>query len=338
MQQIVEREQWKNWEPEVDSSDLASHLLKSQQFCVVQTAHANSGIKSPDGNAWIRVIAFCPTLDNAYEIARNAHDSGDKMETRILQAGKCALVSRFKRVKGDLDKMLEDQKKANRTYDDYINERVKKIKDSKESNDVSKEQLPESKEISENKEVSETNDFLTKECQSGIEEIKSLEECKDLPESSESIMDSIPESKLTEPESKLTEPERKLTEPESKLTEPESKDESSSIERFPCTPISMEFGKPAEVFLQRYFAMAIIQDYDQEYSEPTVIPLCAAESMELLQELVTPLSKNIDLIHLDIFCGTSLEWMPLFNPKSNKVIHKHPLRQALEEKIKWVHE
>jgi hypothetical protein len=262
MQQISEREQWKDWEPEVDNSDLSLHLLKSQQYCVVQIAHAQAAIKSPDGNAWIRVIAFCSTLDNAYEIARNAHDSADKMETRILQSGKCALISRFKRTKGDFDKMLEDQKKANRMYDDYVKCRVQTIKNSKEH------KAPE----------------------------------------------------LTE----------------TKPTEEIIKNEDT--ERFPCTSISMDFGKPSEVFMQRYFAIAIIQDTDEEYREPTVIPLCAAESMEELQELVKPLAKNADLIHLDIFCGTSLEWMPLYNPKSNKVFHKHPLRQALEEKIKWVHE
>ena len=106
----------------------------------------------------------------------------------------------------------------------------------------------------------------------------------------------------------------------------------------PCQPIAMDFGKPAEVFMQRYFAMGIIQDSDLELNEPVVIPLCAAETMEALQDLVKPMTNNIDLIHIDVFCGTALEWLPLTNPKSTKTIHKHPLRQALEEKIKWVHE
>jgi hypothetical protein len=60
--------------------------------------------------------------------------------------------------------------------------------------------------------------------------------------------------------------------------------------------------------------------------------------MEELQELVKPLSNNVDLIHIDIFCGSTMEWMPLHKPKSSKTFHKHPLRQALEEKIKWIHQ
>jgi hypothetical protein len=266
MQQINEREQWKNWEPEVSTEILDSLLIRSQLYCVVQTSHAQASTRSPDGNAWLRFIAFCPTLDNAHEVARNAHDSGDKMETRILQSGKCALIPFKKRDRGDLDKLLQDQKKANRMYDDYVAQRVKTIEESKERIEASSTSL-------------------------------------------------IPEVVPPPPPPTDTPPQAS-----------------------PCQPIAMDFGKPAEVFMQRYFAMGIIQDTDTELREPVVIPLCAAESMEALQDLVKPMTNNIDLIHIDVFCGTALEWLPLTNPKSSKTIHKHPLRQALEEKIKWVHE
>jgi hypothetical protein len=268
MQQINEREQWQNWELKADTGLLDSLLLKSQLYCVVQTAHANAAIRSSDGNAWVRCIAFCPTLDSAYEVARNAHDTGDKMETRILQSGKCALISKSKRTKGDLDKILEDQKKANRVYDDHVAERTKTVAQKPSS-------LPPPGEI---------------ERDAGSEQAPS----------------------------ELRSAEQPLASA--------------------CTPISMDFGKPQEVFMQKYFAIGVIQDYDKELREPVVIPLASAESMEALQEIVKPMSNNIDLIHVDIFCGTLLEWLPLTNPKSSKVFHKHPLRQALEEKIKWIHE
>jgi hypothetical protein len=260
MQQINEREKWQNWEPQVDTEILDSMLVKSQLFCVVQTSHAQAAIRSPDGNAWIRFIAFCATLDSAHEVARNAHDAGDQMETRILQSGKCALIPQKKRARGDLDKLLDDQKKANRMYDDHVSQRIKVIEESKEKRE---------------------------------------------------------HTSLPQETSEKTE---------------------APVLASPCLPIAMDYGKPQEVFMQRYFAMGIIQDTDAELREPVVIPLCAAETMEALQELVKPMTNNIDLIHIDVFCGTALEWLPLTNPKSTKTIHKHPLRQALEEKIKWGHE
>jgi hypothetical protein len=278
MQQINEREQWQNWELKADMGLLDSLLLKSQLYCVVQTAHANAAIRSSDGNAWLRCIAFCSTLDSAYEVARNAHDTGDKMETRILQSGKCALISQSKRSRGDLDKMLEDQKKANRIYDNHVAERTKTM-------------------------------------------------ARKSPEESETLVENAPSSPLESFSLVLP-----LPLPPAEIAALAS--ESASA----CTPISMDFGKPQEVFMQKYFAIGVIQDYDKELKEPVVIPLASAESMEALQEIVKPMSNNIDLIHVDIFCGTLLEWLPLNNPKSTKVFHKHPLRQALEEKIKWIHE
>jgi hypothetical protein len=260
MQQINEREQWQNWELKAEEGSLDNHLVKSQLYLVAQTAHASASIRSSDGDAWIRCIAFCPSLDSAYQVARNAHDSGDKMETRIFQAGKCALIPQTKRTKGDLDKMLEDQKKANRRYDDHVAER--------------------------------------------IEIIKGNGKC----------------------EEKASVPIKAAEATVSTLT-------TTSMP----TSISMDFGKPREVFMQKYFALGLIQDTDSSLREPVIIPLAAAETMEALQELVKPMSNNIDLIHVDIFCGTLLEWLPLNNPKSKQVFHKHPLRQALEEKIKWIH-
>jgi len=261
MQQINEREQWQNWELKAEEGSLDDLLVKSQLYLVAQTAHASSSIRSSDGDAWIRCIAFCPTLDSAYEVARNAHDSGDKMETRIFQTGKCALIPQTKRLCGDLDKMLEDQKKANRRYDDHVAERLEIVKgkgDEKSSKSIKKESK--------------------------------------------------------ENESTLT---------------------TTSMPT--AASISMDFGKPREVFMQKFFALGLIQDVDVDLREPVIIPLAAAETMEALQELVKPMSNNIDLIHVDIFCGTLLEWLPLNNPKSKQVFHKHPLRQALEEKIKWIH-
>jgi hypothetical protein len=100
--------------------------------------------------------------------------------------------------------------------------------------------------------------------------------------------------------------------------------------------ISYEFGRPDEVFMQRFGAFAVVPDPDDTLREPVLIPLFAAESMEALGELVKTVSHNVDLVHVDIFCGPLLEWLPLYKPKSEKTIHKHPLRQAFEEKIKWL--
>ena len=100
--------------------------------------------------------------------------------------------------------------------------------------------------------------------------------------------------------------------------------------------ISTEFGRPEEVFMQRFGAFAVIPDPDDTLREPVLIPLFAAESMESLGEIVKTVSNNVDLVHVDIFCGPLLEWLPLYKPKSEKTVHKHPLRQAFEEKIKWL--
>jgi hypothetical protein len=262
MQQINEREQWQNWELKAEEGSLDDLLVKSQLYLVAQTAHASSSIRSSDGDAWIRCIAFCPTLESAYQVARNAHDSGDKMETRIFQAGKCALIPQTKRLRGDLDKMLEDQKKANRRYDDHIAERVEIIKGKG----------------------------------------KCEEKASVVPIEAEANVSTLTTTSMPS-----------------------------------ATSITMDFGKPREVFMQKFFALGLIQDTDSNLREPVIIPLAAAETMEALQDLVKPMSNNIDLIHVDIFCGTLLEWLPLNNPKSKQVFHKHPLRQALEEKIKWIH-
>lgn len=281
MQQINEREQWSNWKPTIDSTELDTLLLKHQLYCVVQTSHKETAIRSPDGKAWLRCIAFAPTLDAAYVIARGAHDQGDNMETRILQTGKCALISSTKRVKGDFEKMLEDQRKANRIYTQHVLEREAVL----------------------------------------TQPIKKQE---DSDKTSELV-----ETEQTQSSSSETPAEK----------DAEIKNSQNIAEKLaaPCEPISMEFGKTTEVFLQRFFALGVIQD-PTEYEEPVVLPLCAAETMEELQELVKPLSNNKDLLHIDIFCGPTMQWLPLHKPKSSKTIHKHPLRQALEEKLKWVHE
>jgi len=264
MQQINEREQWQNWELQPDQGSLDDLLVKSQMYLVAQTAHSNSAIRSSDGEAWIRCIAFCKTLDSAYDVARSAHDTGDMMETRIFQSGKCALIPQNKRVRGDLDKMLEDQKKANRRFDDHISERTKIVANNRKGEPLKEEQS-----------------------------VVAIEKKSEM-----------------EPSSSLT---------------------------TTAMPITMDFGKPREVFMQKFFALGVIQDCDTKLREPVIIPLAAAETMEALQDIVKPMSNNIDLIHVDIYCGTLLEWLPLNNPKSKKVFHKHPLRQAFEEKIQWIH-
>jgi hypothetical protein len=100
--------------------------------------------------------------------------------------------------------------------------------------------------------------------------------------------------------------------------------------------ISTDFGRPEEVFMQRYGAFGVIPDPDDSLREPVIIPLFASECMESLGQLVKSVSNNVDLVHVDIFCGQLLEWLPLYKPKSEKTVHKHPLRQAFEEKIKWL--
>lgn len=95
-------------------------LLHDQQFFVFQLAHAETSIRSEDGNAWIRCIGFVKTLDAARTLARNAFNMGDKMETRIMPAGRVFLAGRLKYEGLDLPRREEEQVKANHLVDDWI--------------------------------------------------------------------------------------------------------------------------------------------------------------------------------------------------------------------------
>jgi hypothetical protein len=256
MNQVQEREKWQNYELPVDTTPLDELLLHSQKFCVIQFSHANSAIKSSDGNPWIRCIAFCDSLDSAYSVAHKAFDRGDKMETRIIAAGKCTLVPRNKRIKADFNAMLSDQTKANAQYDAHVQKRKLVLSSPLEPDAV-----------------------------------------EDLP---------AVEAKV----------------------EP-------AAEASPTTTIDSDFGRPDEVFLQRFAAFGLIADPTEE-NEPVIIPLFAEQTMEELAKLVKTVSHNVDLVHVDIHCGRVLEWLPLHKPRAEQTIHKHPLRQAFEEKIKWI--
>jgi hypothetical protein len=108
-----------------------------------------------------------------------------------------------------------------------------------------------------------------------------------------------------------------------------------AAEASPTTTIDSDFGRPDEVFLQRFAAFGLIADPTEE-NEPVIIPLFAEQTMEELAKLVKTVSHNVDLVHVDIHCGRVLEWLPLHKPRAEQTIHKHPLRQAFEEKIKWI--
>jgi len=95
-------------------------LLPDQQYVVFQLAHAQTSIRSPDGKAWVRCIGFTRTLDAARELARNAHDMGEKVETRIMPAGRVFLAGRLKYEGLDLPRREEEQIKANRLIDQWI--------------------------------------------------------------------------------------------------------------------------------------------------------------------------------------------------------------------------
>jgi hypothetical protein len=257
MDQVQERERWQNYELPVDATPLDELLLHSQKFCVIQFSHAESAIKSSDGNPWIRCIAFCESLDSAYSVARNAYEKGDRMETRIIAAGKCTLVPRYKRVKADLDMMLNDQLKANAQYDAHVQKRKLAL---------------------------------------------------------------------------ATPLEPAAAEPEIEIGEVKAEPVTESS---PTTTIDSDFGRPDEVFLQRFAAFGLIADPSKD-NEPVIIPLFAEQTMEDLAKLVKSVSHNVDLVHVDIHCGRLLEWLPLHKPRAEQTIHKHPLRQAFEEKIKWI--
>jgi len=102
----------------------------------------------------------------------------------------------------------------------------------------------------------------------------------------------------------------------------------------PSTAPTLSLYDKSCVFIQKYFAIAIVQD-PSELNEPAIIPLFAMDSMDELNAKVKNAGKSKDLIHFDIFCAPTNEWLPLSNPTSYQTFHKHPLRQELESHIKW---
>ena len=71
---------------------LQAWLRGDQAFFVFNVAHARTSIKSPDGKAWIRPLAFCPTLAAAKERGREIHETDKGQEIRVQPAGKVFLL------------------------------------------------------------------------------------------------------------------------------------------------------------------------------------------------------------------------------------------------------
>jgi hypothetical protein len=88
-------------------------------------------------------------------------------------------------------------------------------------------------------------------------------------------------------------------------------------------------------FMQRYFAMAVIPDSDPEINEPSVIALWAMETEQDQKNKLLIASKSKDLIHFDIQVGPTGVWLPLSSNEKGKIQHHNPLRQSLEDNIKW---
>jgi hypothetical protein len=117
-------------------------LLQTQQYFVFQLAHRNTSIKSDDGNPWIRCVGFMQTLDGARDLARKAFEEGNKMETRIMPVGKVFLAGAKKYESLDLPRREEEQIKANKMYNEWIEKR-KKVHQEIEEKAKAKEILPE---------------------------------------------------------------------------------------------------------------------------------------------------------------------------------------------------
>lgn len=91
-----------------------------------------------------------------------------------------------------------------------------------------------------------------------------------------------------------------------------------------------------DVERQRAWALGIVPDLTGE-DEPALIPLFAASDSDSIRDLVKRAARSKDLIHVDIFVGETGEWLPLDAPLAPQTFHHHPLRQATESKIRWVH-
>lgn len=98
-------------------------LLPTQQYFIFQLAHKNTSIKSDDGKPWVRCIGFTQTLDGARDLAKKAFAEGNKMETRIMPVGKVFLAGAKKYENLDLPRREEEQIKANKMYESWIEKR-----------------------------------------------------------------------------------------------------------------------------------------------------------------------------------------------------------------------
>ena len=253
-------------------------LVPDQQFFVCQLAHAQTAIRSPDGNAWIRCIGFTRTLDAARALARNAHDMGEQAETRIMPAGRIFLAGRVKYEGLDLPRREEEQIKANNLIDQWIALREKVHLDT---------QLA----AAEKRVVHPSNAAAD----------ATLEEAAT---SSNAAAEARPATPMPAAEMPL-------------LTL--LKNETVRVER------------------QGAWALGIVPDVTGD-KEPAIIPLFAADTVQDTQVLVKRAARCRDLVHVDIFVGATGEWLPLDSPLVSQTFHHHPLRQATESQIRWIHE
>jgi hypothetical protein len=76
-----------------NGAPLSSWLRGDQKFFVYNAAHANTRIKSPDGEAWIRPIGFFPTLARAKESLKQISEHED-LEMRVQPTGKVFLIGK----------------------------------------------------------------------------------------------------------------------------------------------------------------------------------------------------------------------------------------------------
>ncbi len=268
MDAIAERERWASFNP-VEEKGIESVLLKDQQFVVYQSAHAESLIKSPDGNPWIRVVGFTDSLQNARDLARSAHDMGNKTETRIMPCGRNFLIGRTRYAGLDLDRREVEQKKSNALVDAHIASR---------------------QAVFEKHRTSQAEHSQAEQAEQQAEQ--------------EVILPSAP---LVEPPSILT----------------------------PVADPGPAPGQVPHVMMQRYFAMAIVPDSDDSLREPSIVALFAMDSEADIREYLKSAAKSKDLVHFDILVGATAEWLPLYKARAEKTLHHHPLRQDLEDHIRF---
>jgi hypothetical protein len=265
-------DEFKTFQPASDET-IDEVLLPDQQFCVFQLAHAQTAIRSPDGHAWIRCIGFTRTLDAARVLARNAHDMGDKAETRIMPVGRVFLAGRTKYEGLDLPRREEEQIKANKLIDTWIALREKVHEDTQRAA-----------------------------------------------------------------------AEKRILEPSNAAAEAEPSSNAAAGADRPGTPMppTLDVLPPLKddtvrVDRQGAWALGIIPDVTGD-KEPAILALFAADTVQDTQVLVKRAARCKDLVHVDIFVGATAEWLPLESPLVSQTFHHHPLRQATESQIRWVHE